>query len=52
MLDHNKIQRGIVIMNLYFLFAALLLLILAFAHARWGEKKVFPLIKEQFTGET
>ena len=39
-------------MNIYFLLAALLLLLLAFAHARWGEKKVFPLIKEQFTGET
>ncbi len=39
-------------MNIYFLLAALLLLLLALAHARWGEKKVFPLIKEQFSGET
>ncbi|NQU26763.1 MAG: hypothetical protein HQ528_00595 [Candidatus Marinimicrobia bacterium] len=38
-------------MNLYFLIAALLLL-LAFAHTRWGEQKVFPLIKEKFTGKT
>ncbi|NQT96232.1 MAG: hypothetical protein HQ562_00685 [Candidatus Marinimicrobia bacterium] len=33
-------------MNIYFLLSALLLLLLAFAHAWWGEKKVFPRIRK------
>ncbi|MFH1851884.1 MAG: hypothetical protein ABIA75_06030 [Candidatus Neomarinimicrobiota bacterium] len=39
-------------MNIYFFIAALLLLLLAFAQAWWGEKKVFPLIKADISGET
>ncbi len=31
-------------MNIYFFLSALLLLLLAFAHGWWGEKKVFPKI--------
>ena len=33
-------------MNIYFLLAALLLLLLALAHAWWGEQKVFPKISK------
>lgn len=33
-------------MNIYFLLSALLLLLLTFAHAWWGEQKVFPKIKK------
>ena len=32
-------------MNIYFFIAALLLLLLALAHAWWGEQKVFPKIR-------
>lgn len=32
-------------MNFYFLFSSMLLIILAFAHAIWGERKVFPKIQ-------
>ncbi len=32
-------------MNIYFLISALLLFMLAFAHGWWGEKKVFPKIR-------
>ena len=33
-------------MNIYFLLSALLLFLLVFAHAWWGEQKVFPKIRK------
>lgn len=38
-------------MNIYFIVAVFLLFLLSFAHATWGEKKIFRQLKDSKIGE-